>query len=225
MVATDTMKQTTFITAKQNPVNPPELFGAILANHFVTKYKHIHSARVTVKQHRWTRLTVDGQPHPHSFLRDSAETRNAEVVATQSEGITIKSAIAGLVVLKSTGSAFHGFIHDEFTALKDVEDRILSTEVDSGWKWNTFQALTDVESSTEKFDNAFNKARQITLDLFAKENSPSVQNTMYKMCEQILNVAPEVNAVTYSLPNKHYFEIGKLLMFHFASPRLIPDQI
>ena len=209
VVATDSMKQTTYILAKQHPVNPPELFGAIVANHFVTKYSHIHRAQVKVKQHRWARLTVDEKPHPHSFFRDSAETRNAEVVATDSEGIMVKSALSGLLVLKSTGSAFHGFIHDEYTALKDVEDRILSTEVDSRWTWDTFKSLQDVETSLTKFDNAWQIAREITLRLFAIENSPSVQNTMYKMCDEILKAVPEVNVVDYSLPNKHYFEIGE----------------
>ena len=155
-------------------------------------------------------MLVDGQRHPHSFLRDGSETRNAEAVATDSEGITIRSAIGGLLVLKSTGSAFHGFIHDEFTALKDVEDRILSTEVDSVWTWSKFRDLRHVESAVEKFDNAWNVARETTLSLFAKESSPSVQNTMYKMCEVILEAIPDVDAVDYTLPNKHYFEIGKL---------------
>ena len=154
-------------------------------------------------------MIVEGKPHPHSFLRDGTETRNAEVIASDTEGITIKSAVAGLLVLKSTGSAFHGFIHDQFTALKDVEDRILSTDVDSRWTWKTFPNLQDVESAVAKFDDAWEKAREITLRLFANENSPSVQNTMYKMCEEILGAVPEVNAVDYSLPNKHYFEIGE----------------
>ncbi|KAK5016145.1 hypothetical protein LTR39_002233 [Cryomyces antarcticus] len=30
---------------------------------------------------------------------------------------------------------------------------------------------------------------------------------MYKMCDQILAAAPLTEAVEYSLPNKHYFEI------------------
>ena len=65
VVATDSMKQTTYIMAKQHPVNPPELFASILANHFTTTYPHIHIASVKVKQHRWTRMMVDGKPHPH----------------------------------------------------------------------------------------------------------------------------------------------------------------
>ncbi|KAL8924437.1 MAG: hypothetical protein Q9208_004045 [Pyrenodesmia sp. 3 TL-2023] len=207
VVATDTMKQTTYIMAKQQPVTPPELFGSILASHFVETYKHIHSAQVKIITHRWTRMTVDGKPHPHSFMRDGAETRNVEAVATEGKGIDIRSAIAGLLVLKSTGSAFHGFVRNEYASLPEVNDRILSTEVDAGWKWNTFESVKDVEAAVPKFDEAWSSAREITMATFAKDESASVQNTMYKMCEQILAAVPTVQAVDYSLPNKHYFEI------------------
>ncbi|KAL9099670.1 MAG: hypothetical protein Q9163_004859 [Psora crenata] len=209
VIATDSMKQTVYVLAKQQPVHPPELFGAIAANHFVETYSHIHTAQVNIKQHRWTRMTIEGKPHPHSFMRDGAETRNVEVEADKGKGITIRSAIAGLMLLKSTGSAFHGFFRDEYTTLKEVQDRILSTEVDCGWRWNTFKTLKDVETSQSKFDEAWSTARETTLRLFAREKSPSVQNTMYKMCEEILAAVPDVQAVDYSLPNKHYFEIGE----------------
>lgn len=207
VVATDTMKNTVYIMAKQHPVTPPELFGAIVASHFVEKYKHIHSAWVKVVTHRWTRLTVGGEPHPHSFFRDGSETRNVEATADEGKGISIRSAIAGLLVLKSTGSAFHSFYKDEYTTLPDVYNRILSTEVDCGWTWSTFRSVAEVHSAVPKFDKAWESARTITLETFAKESSPSVQNTLYKMCEQILEAVSEVKAVDYSLPNKHYFEI------------------
>ena len=213
------MKQTVYIMAKQHPVNPPELFGAIVASHFVETYKHIHKAQVKVKQHRWTRMTVEGKPHPHSFLKEGTETRNVEAEAVRGTGIIVRSAIAGLVVLKSTGSAFHGFLRDEYTLLQEVQDRILSTEVDCGWKWNTFKTLKEVEASVPKFDKAWSGARETTLRLFATEESPSVQNTMYKMCQEILGAVPEVQAVDYSLPNKHYFEIGRPSSYGLVWPR------
>lgn len=207
VVATDTMKNTVYIMAKQHPVTPPELFASIVSNHFVENYEHIHSALVKVKTHRWTRLTVDGKPHPHSFMRDGSETRNVEATADEGNGITVRSAIAGLLVLKSTGSAFHDFYRDEFTTLPDVFDRILSTEVDCGWTWSTFGTLIDVQKAVPTFDDAWAEARKVTLETFATESSPSVQNTLYKMCEQILASVPGVSSVDYSLPNKHYFEI------------------
>src|SRR5579862_8443968 len=84
------------VTAKQNPVTPPELFASILATHFIETYTHIHAAHVKVVTHRWTRIAIDGKPHPHSFIRDGAETRNVEVIAREGSGITIHSGIAGL---------------------------------------------------------------------------------------------------------------------------------
>lgn len=207
VVATDTMKQTTYIMAKQHPVNPPELFASILSNHFVEKYSHIHTAHVSIIQHRWTRMEVDGKPHPHSFFRDGAEKRLVNADAIRGKGIEVRSGISELLVLKSTGSMFHSFVRDEYTALPETWDRILSTSVDAGWKWNIFPKLQDVQDNVDKFDTTHAKAREITFRLFAVEESPSVQNTMYKMCEEILAAQPLVADVDYSLPNKHYFEI------------------
>ncbi|KAF3770283.1 uricase [Cryphonectria parasitica EP155] len=207
VVATDSMKNTIYIKAKEHPVNPPELFASILGQHFIDTYAHIHTAYIKVVVHRWTRMVVDGKPHPHSFYRDGQETRNVEATVSRSSGIALRSGIVGLTVLKSTGSAFHGFVRDEFTTLGETWDRILSTDVDCGWSWNTFKSLAAVEEATPKFDDAWEKAREITMKTFAEDESPSVQNTMYKMCELILAAVPDVERADYSLPNKHYFEI------------------
>lgn len=205
VVTTDAMKNTVYIKAKEHPVNPPELFASYLGTHFVEHYSHIHTAHVKVVTHRWTRMTVDGKPHPHSFFRDGAETRDVDATVTK-KSIEIRSGITGLLVLKSTGSQFHGFLADEYTTLQPTWDRIFSTDVSAGWKW-TFPSISAVETATPKFDAAWEQARNITMKVFAEEDSPSVQNTMYKMSELILAAVPEVEQVDYSLPNKHYFEI------------------
>lgn len=190
-------------------MTPPELFASYLGTHFITQYAHIHTAHINVITHRWTRMSIDGKPHPHSFFRDGAETRDVDATVTK-KSIELRSAINGLLVLKSTGSQFHGFLVDEYTTLKPTTDRILSTEVSAGWKW-TFNDMSAVEAATPKFNKAWEDARNITMKNFAEEDSPSVQNTMYKMCEQILAAVPEVTEVDYSLPNKHYFEIGMFI--------------
>ncbi|KAJ9134495.1 Uricase [Pleurostoma richardsiae] len=207
VVATDSIKNTIYIKAKENPVNPPELFASILGQHFIDTYAHIDAAHVKIVVHRWTRMIIDGEPHPHSFFRDGQETRNVEATIRRDAGIEIKSGIVGLTVLKSTGSAFHGFVRDEFTTLGETWDRILSTDVDCGWTWKHFPTLDAVKEVTPKFDAAWEAARGITMKTFATDDSASVQNTMYKMCEQILDAVPDVELTNYSLPNKHYFEI------------------
>ncbi|OQE31566.1 hypothetical protein PENSTE_c001G03646 [Penicillium steckii] len=207
VVATDSIKNTIYITAKQQPVTPPELFGSILGTHFIEKYSHIHAAHVNIVTHRWVRMNVDGKPHPHSFVKESGETRNTQVDVHEGKGIDIKSTIKDLTVLKSTGSQFHGFLRDEFTTLKETWDRILSTDVTADWQWRRFNSLSEVKSNAHKFNNAWTIARNTTLKTFAEDNSASVQATMYKMGEIILAAEPLLETVDYSLPNNHYFEI------------------
>ncbi|KAL4965599.1 urate oxidase [Aspergillus stella-maris] len=207
VVATDSIKNTIFILAKQNPVTPPELFGSIIGTHFINTYSHIHAAHTTIITHRWTRLNVNGKPHPHSFIRDSEETRNVAVSVYEGKGIDIKSSIKKLTVLKSTGSQFHSFVRDEYTTLPEVWDRILSTDVEATWAWKRFSGLDDVKSKVSNFDETWTAAREITLKTFAEENSASVQATMYNMGEAILAKQPLLETVEYVLPNKHYFEV------------------
>ncbi|KAK3301657.1 uncharacterized protein B0T15DRAFT_405015 [Chaetomium strumarium] len=207
VVATDSIKNTIYIKAKEHPVNPPELYASHLGQHFLDKYPHISAAHIKVKVHRWTRMTIDGAPHPHSFLRDGEETRNVEATVARGAGIDLKSSVVGLSVLKSTGSAFHSFVRDEFTTLPETWDRILSTDVDCTWTWKRFPTVAAIQNGAERFDKAWESARGIIMKLFATDESASVQNTMYKMCEQILEAVPEADKTAFSLPNKHYFEI------------------
>jgi len=207
VVATDSIKNTIYITAKQSPVNPPELFGSILGTHFIEKYRHIHAAHVNIVTHRWVRMDVDGKPHPHSFVKQSGETRNVQVDVQEGKGIDIQSSIKDLTVLKSTGSQFHGFLRDEFTTLKETWDRILSTDVTADWQWRRFSSLPEVKANAHKFNTAWTVARNTTLKTFAEDNSASVQATMYKMGEIILAAEPLLETVDYALPNNHYFEI------------------
>lgn len=132
-----------------------------------------------------------------------------EVTATRGSGISIRSGIKGLTVLKSTASAFHGFYRDEFTSLKETWDRVLSTDIDAVWEWRLFDDLADVKRDIARFTKAWEDARTVTLRVFANDHSESVQATMYKMADLILGMVKDVNHVEYALPNKHYFEIGE----------------
>jgi hypothetical protein len=50
-------------------------------------------------------------------------------------------------------------------------------------------------------------ARQITLDVFATDESASVQATLYKMAQRLLTENAHIARVTYRLPNKHYIPV------------------
>jgi hypothetical protein len=50
-------------------------------------------------------------------------------------------------------------------------------------------------------------ARTITLDVFATDESASVQATLYKMAQRLLVENKFIQSVTYTLPNKHYIPV------------------
>ena len=73
-----------------------------------------------------TVCTVVGTLAPHAFVGGGSERRTATVVITR-DRTTISSGIDGLLILKTTESAFKGFLRDSFTTLKETNDRIFAT--------------------------------------------------------------------------------------------------
>jgi len=229
VVATDSIKNITYFFAKTSPhILDPEKFALHLGTFFVSKYPHIHKAFITIEQLRWARISVDGTPHPHSFWRDGDDKRitSVEVDATAGKNKLVgkvTSGISDLLVLKSSGSAFENFYKDEFTTLIPVNDRIFSTSVDLSY---TF-APVDLTAPTDekKFEFAVpaqsaeltggawdgvataERARKVTLDIFATDESASVQATLYKMAQLVIEQNPRIQSVTYKLPNKHYIPV------------------
>lgn len=209
IVPTDTVKNTILVEAKTTNVWPIERFAAHLAKHFTNKYSHVSGVEVSIVQSKWTKYEVNGKLHAHSFKHEGPETRRTVLDYTRAGNkLTITSSIKDLTVLKSTGSMFYGYNVCDYTTLKPTKDRILSTDVDASWVYDKKQikTLDDVFSYADNglFDKTYEAARKTTLDLFALENSASVQATMYNMSHKILEQIKEVDTVTYVLPNKHY---------------------
>src|SRR5262249_60375535 len=91
------------------------------AGPFVRTSEPVREARVEVEEYPWARVHVRGAPHPHSFVRTSAE-RRLTTVTCDGEAATAVSGLANLVVLRSAGSEFRGFARDRYTTLEETHD-------------------------------------------------------------------------------------------------------
>lgn len=212
IVPTDTVKNTVLVLAKTNDTWPSEKFAAKLALHFTAKYSHISGVSVQIYQDRWVKFDVDGTSSLHSFVHQGPEKKIVELDYDKVPGpaqYKLSTSIKDLTVLKSTNSMFYGYNVCDYTTLKPTDDRVLSTDIYSKWDWSSSKlgSLHTLSSGScdALFDQVFDSAKAITLDIFAKENSASVQATMYNMATAILEKAPQVDFVSYELPNKHYF--------------------
>lgn len=184
VLATDTQKNTVYAFAKEHGVGTPEAFAERLARHFLGGA--ITRARVEVREVEWARLA------DRAFVQSDRAARVAVVTVT-ADATWFASGVAGLVVLKTSDSEFHGFPRDRYTTLVETTDRVLATEVSARWRHD---GTAD-----------FAAARQALLDTFAAHHSLSLQQTLYAMGSAVLEACPGVHEVRLSMPNKHHFVV------------------
>jgi urate oxidase len=188
VVPTDTQKNTIFAFAHE-PIEEVEEFAIRLARHFVSEFASVYRARVAIEEHAWSRV------HDHAFVRAGAEKRLATVTCTD-DGTWVVAGVADLVILKSTGSEFHGYIKDRYTTLAETHERIMATSMQARWRYRDAQV---------EWARSFAEVRRILIDTFASKHSLSLQQTLYAMGEAALQAAPEVAEIRISMPNKHHF--------------------
>ncbi len=191
-LATDTMKNTVYALARQDPIEHVEGFALRLADHFLAK-PGVSGVRIGAVEQPWGRLSAGGHPHPHAFVQAGAEHWTA-VVTRDAKGSEIVAGLANLVVLKTTDSAFSGFPRDPFTTLPDTEDRIMATSITAAWTYQP--GVADFSARA--------RVRRALVETFAAHHSRSVQHTLYAMGEAALAACADVTAITLTLPNRHH---------------------
>lgn len=194
VVATDTMKNTVYVLANEHGVPSIEAFGLRLAQHFLDKYPHVHTARVSLEEKPWGRMQIGGHAHPHSFVAGGNERYTCEISATRTT-TTMQSGLQGLQVLKTTGSGFSNFHRDEFTTLKETDDRIFATTIEATWPCSDLRA---------DWVKARQTIRSAILEIFAGNFSPSVQATLFEMAEAAFAACPMIDEITITMPNQHH---------------------
>ncbi|WP_433366075.1 factor-independent urate hydroxylase [Actinoplanes sp. CA-142083] len=199
VLPTDTMKNTVYAFAKKHGVGEPEEFALLLARHFLKTQGQVRAARVGIEAYGWDRLG------PHSFRRQGAWIRVAEVVAT-AEQEQVVSGVTGLTLLNTTASEFHGFVRDRYTTLPETTDRILATAVDARWRHLGTQNLGTQNLGTQTdWAASFDGALTTLTEAFVNTYSLSLQQTLFSMGSYTLHERPEIAEIRLTLPNKHHY--------------------
>jgi urate oxidase len=213
VLPTDSQKNTCFAYAKEKGVGEIEDYALDLARHFVSDIGPVSAARIEVEEYRWERISVAGQPHPHAFARAGDEARTTAVTVSQETRVQrtwIVSGLKGLVLLKSTGSEFAGFLKDRYTTLAETHDRILATSLTAGWRY-------DHRPRPKSWDEAHAQVRQILLERFAEVHSLALQQSLWEMGRAVLKARDDVAEIRLSAPNRHHF-LADLAPFGLDNP-------
>ena len=188
--ATDTQKNTVYALAREHGVETPERFLMRLAEHWCAQ-PFVSGIDLSAEVQAWDRLSQND----HSFVRSGQETRLA-YVGRAGAAVTVRGGLTDLVVLKSTGSEFHGFPRDRYTTLAETDDRILATSVSAEWTY------ADTETD---FDAAYAGIREALLSAFADTHSLALQQTIHTMATAALDAVPAIGRIHIACPNKHHF--------------------
>ncbi len=212
VLPTDTQKNTAYAYAREQGVDEIEGYALALALHFVDEIEPVRAARVDVDEYLWERAAVGGQPHPHAFVRSGREIRTASAIVKGGGGSVVVWVLAGLrdlVLLKSTGSEFAGFLKDRYTTLAETHDRVLATSLTARWRY--------VRPDGVDFDATYADVRRLLVERFAAVHSLALQQTLWEMGRAVLEAHEEVAEIRLSAPNRHHFLVD-LAPFGLENP-------
>jgi urate oxidase len=197
VVTTDTMKNTINVLAHQKLGQSIEPFALSAAEHFLKKYSHVSSATVEIAERVWQQMDLGGQPAPSGFTSVGKATPFTRVIGN-ANGMEVTSGIRDLIILKASGSAFEGYLKDEFTTLAETNDRLLATSMIGTWVYRITPPDYNVVNA---------KILGKMLEVFATRFSPSVQATLYEMGTAALASCSEISQVSLTMPNLHCLPI------------------
>ncbi|MGA3011937.1 MAG: factor-independent urate hydroxylase [Terracidiphilus sp.] len=195
ILPTDTMKNTVYFVARNSNAATIEDFATELGDYLLSNNPQVSGALVEIEEKAWERMQVDGAPDAFTFKLGGPEVHTVRGVRDRDREWSVRSGVDGLVILKTTKSAFTGYIQDKLTTLKPATDRIFGTRVTANW-----------EFAADSPDYARVRARIIAAMLkeFAAHDSMSVQHTLFDMGKAALAAAPEIARVTLIMPNLHH---------------------
>jgi urate oxidase len=194
ILPTDTMKNTVYSLARSSSADSIEDFGRELVDFLLARNSQVSEMEVSIQEKLWDRVAVHGKPHPTAFIQSASELQTTSVSRAQSGKFCISSGLDNLVILKTAGSAFAGYIKDSLTTLPETTDRLFGTAVRALWRYN---------QASSGFPVLRAKIRETLLSVFADHQSKSVQHTLYAMAEAALNAVPEIDDLQLTMPNRH----------------------
>jgi urate oxidase len=211
ILPTDTMKNTVYYVALGSKAETIEAFAMELGDYLLANNAQVSGVCIEIEERAWERMLIDGTPDATTFKLGGPEVQTVHAVRDQNREWSIRSGVDGLTILKTTKSAFTGYIKDKLTTLKPATDRIFGTRATLTW---------DYKSAATNFAQVRSVINAALLKEFAAHHSMSVQHTLFDMGKAALAAAPEIERIRLTMPNLHHI-LADLSPFGLDNPNHI----
>jgi urate oxidase len=195
ILPTDTMKNTVYSVARASKAETIEEFAKELGDYLLSNNSQVTKASVEVNEKSWERMIVDGSSEPTTFKLGGPELQTVFAARERNGAWSVTSGVDGLTILKTTKSAFTGYIKDKLTTLKPATDRIFGTCATVIW---------DHASAAPDYADVRARIIAALLKEFSAHHSMSVQHTLFDMGKAALDAAPEIARIKLTMPNLHH---------------------
>lgn len=192
LVATDSMKN--FIQRETLNFTGYDLesYCQFLAAKFLSIYPQASGVQLSAEGIPYDALT--GAWHPGGPDRANAcieLIREGDAITTAEA----RSGISGFKLLRLNGSAFKGFVRDEYTTLPDIANRPLHMWLDLDWTYN---------ETADAFNGGIvtKQVRRIVHDVFGGFASGSIQQIVYQIGEKMLADIPTIKETHLEANNR-----------------------
>ena len=197
LVATDSMKN--FIHRETMEFGGDDLadYCRFLGSRFLAKYPQAEGAQVSAVEVPFT--GIDGNV---AFTPAGPERATARVELRSGEVVEAAAGIRGFKLLRLGGSAFHGFVRDEYTTLPEMRNRPLHMWLDLEWRY--------VEPAKAFGQNGVTAlARRIVREVFRTFESGSIQEVVYQMGTRLLDEIPSLADVHLEANNRTWLPVAE----------------
>ena len=197
LIATDSMKN--FIQRETMNFDGSHLeeYCRFLGAKFLAKYAQVEGLQISASDISYA--AVDGNV---AFVPSGPDTSYARLEIDRTGIIEAVSGVRGFKLLRLGGSAFRGFVRDEYTTLPDLNNRPLHMWLDLEWDYVTSDAAFAGGGVTAR-------ARQIVRDVFSTFESGSIQQVIYAIGTKVLAEITAISEVRLEANNRTWDTIAE----------------
>ncbi len=191
LVATDSMKNFVQRETLNFTAGDLESYCQFLAGKFLAAYEQVEGVQVSAVEIPYAPLPG----HAAAFVPGGPERLTARVELNRGGVVEIASGITGFRMVRLGGSAFFGFVRDQYTTLPEIRNRPLHMWLDVEWLYTSpGRAQTEGRAAAT--------VRQTIYSTFGEFESGSIQQIIYRIGTKLLQEVPELSEIHLEANNR-----------------------
>jgi urate oxidase len=197
LIATDSMKNFIQRETIDFTGNDLEEYCRFLGEKFLLTYAQVEGLQISA-----TEIPYAPMGHDVAFVPSGPDSAFARLEITRKGIVEAMSGVRGFKLLRLGGSAFRGFVRDEYTTLPDLNNRPLHMWLDLEWTYGGPQAAFSRGAVTAQ-------VRKIVRDVFTSFESGSIQQIIYQMGAKLLDEIGAISEVRLEANNRTWDTIAE----------------